>query len=92
MLTLGFLNTYFAKLALVHSAKKGKSSTEIAGVLKVSPYFVRDYVAHAQNYSLGKVVEVQRHLRQFDLRSKGLGGDGSDQGELLRELVAKVMA
>ena len=91
VLTLGFLNTYFAKLALVHSAK-GKSSTEIAGVLKVSPYFVRDYVAHAQNYSLGKVVEVQRHLRQFDLRSKGLGGDGSDQGELLRELVAKVMA
>jgi len=41
---------------------------------------------------LAKLVEVQRHLRQFDLRSKGLGGDGSDQGELLRELVAKVMS
>lgn len=91
VLTLGFLNTYFAKLALVHSAK-GKSSGEIASALKISPYFVRDYVAHAQNYSMAKVVEAQRHLRQFDLRSKGLGGDGGDQGELLRELVAKVMA
>ena len=91
VLTLGFLNTYFSKLALVHGAA-GKSQAELAGKLKVNPYFVRDYVAQAQNYPLGKLVEVQRHLRQFDLRSKGLGGDGSDQGELLRELVAKVMA
>ena len=91
VLTLGFLNTYFAKLALVHGAA-GKSQAELAGKLKVNPYFVKDYVAQAQNYPLGKLVEVQRHLRQFDLRSKGLGGDGSDQGELLRELVAKVMA
>ena len=53
---------------------------------------MKDYVQQAKNYPLGKLVEVQRHLRQFDLRSKGLGGDGSDQGELLRELLAKVMS
>ncbi len=91
VLTLGSLNTYFGKLALVHSAK-GMNRSELAGLMKVNPYFVGDYVAHAQNYSLAKVVEVQRHLRQFDMRSKGIGGDGSDQGELLRELVAKVMS
>ncbi len=91
VLTLGFLNTYFGKLAMVHAAA-GKSQAELAGELKVNPYFVKDYVAQAQNYPLAKLVEVQRHLRQFDLRSKGLGGDGSDQGELLRELVAKVMS
>ncbi len=91
VLTLGFLNTYFSKLAIVH-ASAGKSPGELAGDLKVNPYFVKDYLAQARNYPLGKLVEVQRHLRQFDLRSKGLGGDGSDQGELLRELLAKVMS
>jgi DNA polymerase-3 subunit delta len=91
VVTLGSLNTYFVKLALVHSAA-GKSPSEIASTLKVNPYFVKDYIAHARNYPLGKLVEIQRHLRQFDLRSKGLGGDGSDAGELLRELLAKVMS
>jgi DNA polymerase-3 subunit delta len=91
VLTLGFLNTYFGKLALVHACT-GKSQSELASALRVNPYFVKDYVAQARNYPQPKLAVVQRYLRQFDLRSKGLGGDGSDQGELLRELVAKVMA
>lgn len=91
VVTLGFLNTYFSKLAVVHACA-GKSQAELASELKVNPFFVKDYVNQAANYPLGKLVEVQRHLRQFDLRSKGVGGDGSDHGELLRELLAKVMA
>jgi len=91
VLTLGFLNTYFNKLAMVHACE-GKSQAELASLLKVNPYFVKDYQTHARNYSKAKLVEVQRHLRQFDLRSKGVGGDGGDPGELLRELLAKVMS
>jgi DNA polymerase III subunit delta len=90
VVTLGFLNTYFTKLAMVHRLE-GKSQQEMASAMKVNPYFLKEYVAQARNYPLPKLVEVQKHLRQFDLRSKGLGGDGSDQGELLRELLAKVM-
>lgn len=91
VLTLGFLNTYFTKLAIVHTAG-GRNAQEMASALKVNPYFVKDYQAHARNYPLSKVVEAQRHLRQCDMRSKGLGGDGADHGELLRELLAKVMS
>ncbi len=89
-LTLGALNTYFAKLAMVH-ALPGKNQQELAAAMKVNPYFVKDYVAQARNYPLAKLNEIQWHLRQCDLRSKGVGGDG-DPGELLRELLAKVMA
>ncbi|MCC6911397.1 MAG: DNA polymerase III subunit delta [Flavobacteriales bacterium] len=89
--TLGVLHAYFTKLAQVH-AFAGKSQSEVASALKVNPYFVKDYMAQSRNYSMGRIVEAQRHLRQCDLRSKGLGGDGSDPGELLRELLAKVMA
>lgn len=89
VLTIGFLNTYFTKLAMVHQLQ-GKPAQQVAAALKVNPYFVKDYMAQARNYSLAQVVAAQRHLRQCDLRSKGVGGDG-DPGELLRELLAKVM-
>jgi len=90
VLTVGFLNTYFAKLATVH-ALQGAPPQELAAGLKVNPYFVKDYVAQARNYPLPKIVEVQRHLRQCDLRSKGVGSASASEGELLRELLAKVM-
>lgn len=90
VLTVGFLNTYFSKLATVH-AMQGRPQPELAAALKVNPYFIKDYVAQARNYPLPKLAEIQRHLRATDLRSKGLGGDGANQGELLRELLAKVM-
>ena len=88
--TIGFLNAYFSKLAMVHTLS-GQAPQEMAGALKVSPYFIKDYIAQSRNFSLSKLVEIQRHLRQCDLRSKGVGGDGGDPGELLRELLAKVM-
>ena len=90
VVTLGFLNGYFTKLGMVHQLA-GKSQSEMASAMKIAPFFVKDYARDAQNYPLPKLAEIQKHLRQFDLRSKGLGGDGSDQGELLRELLAKVM-
>lgn len=90
VVTVGFLNTYFAKLATVH-ALQGAPPQELAAGLKVNPYFVKDYVAQARNYPLPKIVEVQRHLRQCDLRSKGVGSGQVSEGELLRELLAKVM-
>jgi DNA polymerase-3 subunit delta len=89
-MTMGFLNTYFTKLAIVHE-HSGARESELASAMGVSPYFVRDYVAHARNYSMAQVVRAQKLLRQYDLRSKGLGGDGADHGELLRELLARIM-
>ncbi|MFZ1694977.1 MAG: DNA polymerase III subunit delta [Flavobacteriales bacterium] len=90
VLTVGLLNNYFSKLAIVH-AMQGKPQPELASALKVNPYFLKDYLTQARNYPLARIVEAQRHLRACDLRSKGLGGDGADHGELLRELLAKVM-
>ncbi len=91
VVTLGMLNGYFTKLAMVHQLKD-RPRSEMASALKVPPFYLNDYLRDAANYTRPKLVEIQKQLRQFDLRSKGLGGDGSDQGELLRELLAKIMA
>ena len=89
-LTIGALNNFFSKLAMVHQLQ-GRPQNEMATAMKVNPYFLKDYLAQARNYSLGKVVEAQRHLRACHLLSKGLGVHRSDHGQLLHVLLAKVM-
>jgi DNA polymerase-3 subunit delta len=91
VLTIGFLNTYFNKVAMVHTLA-GKSPQEMASALKVNPYFLKDYQSAARNYPLARLVEIQRHLRQCDLQSKGVGGASAGDGELLREFLAKAMS
>lgn len=91
VLTVGFLNTYFGKVAMVHTLA-GRSPQEMASAMKVNPYFLKDYQLAARNYSLAKLVEIQRHLRQCDLQSKGVGSSSAGDGELLREFLAKAMS
>ncbi len=90
VLTVGLLSSYFSKLGIVH-ANTGKSQGELATALKVPPFFVKDYASAARNYPPAKLREVQHLLREVDLRSKGVGNASADGGELLRELVARVM-
>lgn len=89
-LTLGLLNSYFTKIGVVHS-HRGKPEKELAATLKVPPYFVKDYTGAARHYPPAKLREIQRLLRDADLRSKGVGATNTDGGELLRELLARVM-
>ena len=54
---------------------------------KINPFFVREYEKGAQSYNSSKVVSVISHLRNYDLRSKGVGDAGTNQGDLLKELM-----
>lgn len=90
-MTLHLLNGYFSKLAVVHEAQ-GRDRNELAAMIKVAPYFVKDYASAARNYSKEQLGRIQAHLRDTDLRSKGLGNWSASDGDLLRELLVKVMA
>lgn len=89
-LSVGMLSAYFSKLAIVH-ASGGMAQNDLAAALKVPPFFVRDYATAARNYPPQRIREVQHLLRSADLRSKGVGNASADDGELLRELLARVM-
>jgi len=56
-----------------------------------SSYFVRDYLTGLQNYNANKVIEIISDLRTFDARSKGIDNVSASQGELLKELVYRIM-
>ncbi len=88
--TLSMLYFLFSKTLIYHQIEN-KSRKNVASVLKVNPYFVSDYEKAARNYSKKKLVQIISMLREYDLKSKGFGNVQADAGELLKELVFKIL-
>jgi DNA polymerase-3 subunit delta len=84
------LYNYFSKIALVHRAGP-MPDNQLAGLIGVNPYGVKEYVAAAKNYKLGKVIDVFAYIKEADLRFKGVDSGSMDEGEILRELVYKIL-
>ncbi len=88
--TITMLFSFFSKLLAYHSSKD-KSKNSIASVLKINPYFVKDYQMAAREYSLLKTIQVISLLREYDVKSKGMGSLSASPGDLLKELVFKIL-
>jgi DNA polymerase III subunit delta len=89
-LSIASLFAYFSRLMLYHSLKD-KSKNNVAASLKINPYFVKEYEIAAKRYSLNRVLKVISDLRTYDLKSKGVGNTGINEGELLKELVLRIV-
>ena len=89
VLVLGNLNNYFSKVLRYHYAPD-KSQNALAKELGVSPFFVKDYEQAARSFPYGKVVQVISLLREYDLKSKGVGSNAGN-GELMKELMFKIL-
>jgi DNA polymerase-3 subunit delta len=89
-LTISSLFAFFSKLLTFHNLSD-KSQNNVAAALKVNPFFVKEYEASAVKYNLSKTVQIISLLRTFDLKSKGFGDPGTEPGDLLKELVFRIM-
>ena len=89
-LTISSLHFFFSKVLAYHSLKN-KSSATIASELKIHPFFVDEYKKAAANYRSQKLVEIISLLREYDLKSKGWGSTGINAGNLLKELIFKIL-
>ena len=89
-LTIASLFSYFSKILIYHYLPD-KSKNNVAAALKVNPYFVKDYEISASKYNVTKTVQVISLLRTYDMKSKGYGDLSSEPGDLLKELVYKIL-
>ena len=87
---LAVLFSFFSKLLIVHQ-NSGANDKVLASKLKVNPFFIREYLSASKYYSVSKVVSNIGHIRTADLSAKGVNTGNIDQGELLKELVFKLM-
>ena len=81
---------YFTKLIKLHCAQD-KSQGNLASVLGVNPFFVKDYLTAARNYPPQVCIRNISILREFDLKSKGYESGETSEKDLYREMIFKLM-
>ena len=89
VMTISLLFNFFSQLLHLHGLHD-KSSRNVAQSLKINPYFVDEYITAARNFPMKKVSVVVSILREFDVKSKGVGANALPQKDLLNELLVKI--
>ncbi len=89
-LTIASLFSFYSKLLTYHYLAD-KSKNNVAASLKVNPFFVKDYESAALKYNAKKTVQVISLLRTFDMKSKGFGDAGTEPGDLLKEMIYRIL-
>jgi DNA polymerase-3 subunit delta len=87
---LAGLYYFFSRVLLLHRLKTTPGANP-ASALKVHPYFVKDYQKAANIFNTGKTIKIISYLREADVKSKGYGNTSAGEGELLKELIYKIM-
>jgi DNA polymerase-3 subunit delta len=87
---VAYLYSFFSKL-LIASQTTDKSEKGLASELKVSPYAVRDYSMALRQYPLPKIIDSISFIKDADLRSKGVNTGSGGDGQIIRELVWRLM-
>jgi len=87
---ISILYSFFSKLLILHGTRD-KSDNKLASVMKVNRFFIRDYTTAARNYPVQKVVDIIHNLRHADLQSKGVNASNLPDGQILKELIFKIL-
>lgn len=90
VLTISSLFSYFSKILTYHYLKD-KSKGNVASALKINPYFVNEYEMASKRFNVQKLVYIISVLREYDAKSKGVGNVSVTDGDLLKELVFKII-
>jgi len=90
VVTIALLFNFFSQLLHLHGMSD-KNPRSVASALKVNPYFVNEYLIAARNYPMKKVSSVIGVLREFDVKGKGVGANAIPQGDLLKELLVRIL-
>ena len=87
---IAVLFSFYSKLLMVVGSKD-RSERGLASALKVNPYFVKDYLVAARNYSPVQIINNIHYIKEADLKSKGINNASATDGQLLKELVYKLL-
>ena len=68
-----------------------KSKDAVAQNLKLHPFYVTKLIQASKSFPAKKIASNIEILHEYDLKSKGLGNSSFSQGELMREMVYKLL-
>lgn len=89
------LYTHFYRILKYEAAllkNPAMSKADRAKLLGVNPYFMEEYDVAARNYPIRRCMKVISLLEEYDFKGKGGGSGEASQGDLLMELVSKILS
>lgn len=89
VMTTSLVFSFFVQLLKYHGLKD-KNPNNVAKVLGVNPFFLKDYDIALKNYPMRKVSQIVSSLRDIDVKSKGVGANALPQSDLLKEMLFKI--
>ena len=87
---VAFLYSFFSKL-LAASQSPDKSDKGLVSTLKISPYAAKDYSYALRQYHTDKIIQTISHLKEADLKLKGVNSGSDTEGQIFRELVYRII-
>jgi len=88
---VAILFAFFSKLLMYYYLPDKNNKASVSSALRINPFFFDDYQRAASNYKGIKVMEIISLLREYDMKSKGFGNISATSGDLLKELVFKIL-
>lgn len=88
--TLAVLFNFFSNLMCYHFLPNLQDDF-VAKELKIHPYFVKEYKVASKTYNKTQVFKIIGLIREYDGKSKGIKNASATGGELLKELVYKIL-
>jgi DNA polymerase III subunit delta len=88
---VAFLYSFFSKLLLA-STSGDRSEKGLITTLKISPFAVRDYSNALQHYWPDKIIENISLLKEADLKLKGVNSGTESDGQVLKELIFRLIS
>lgn len=89
-MNIAVLYTYFSKL-LFYQTLPSKNASDVMSQMRVNFNQIKELEQAGKNYSLDKLVRIISYLHDYDMRSKGIDGVQMDKGELMREMLFKIL-
>lgn len=90
IMVLAQLFNFFSNLMMYHYLPD-KSQGAVASELKVNPYFVKDFEKASKAFNAWKTMNIISWIRETDARGKGIDSNGVEDGELMKELIFKIL-
>lgn len=91
VVTMTVLYNFFSNLMICHFANN-KSENNLMPLLGLRFSFqLTDYMKAMKNYNAFKTMDIIALLREYDAKSKGVGNVSTPDGELMKELMYKIM-
>lgn len=91
IVTISLLFNYFSNLLECFWLPQKNEQSVMSSLGLKSAYFARDYMSGLRNYNAMKVMNIISELRVFDAKTKGIGNVSATSGELLKELLFRIM-